>query len=119
MGRSIPPHEPSLEIMLDQSEAALIPSALRHHGFARRLKRGGIQERFIAAEQFEADPAEDIQETADMSAKSNLSAKAVDFEAAARERMLPGVDVFAEAEKLNFDTGLEMIEAMQFERGYN
>ena len=54
-----------------------------------------------------------------MSAKPNFAAKNVKSEVALRAYMLPGVDVLTEAEKLSVATELEMVEGMQFERGYN
>jgi len=54
-----------------------------------------------------------------MSAKPNLAAKNVKSEAALRAYMLPGVDVLTKAEKLSVVTQLEMVESLQFERGYN
>jgi hypothetical protein len=60
-----------------------------------------------------------IQETIDMSAEPNLAVKNVKFEAALRAYMLPGVDVLTKAEKPSAATELEMVEGMQFERGYN
>jgi len=54
-----------------------------------------------------------------MSEEPYLAAKNVKSEAALRAYMLPGVDVLTEAEKLSAATELEMVEDMQFERGYN
>ena len=54
-----------------------------------------------------------------MSAKPNLAAKNVKSEAALRAYMLPGVDVLTEAEKLSLATELNVVERLQFERGYN
>ena len=54
-----------------------------------------------------------------MSAKTNMAAKNVKSEVALRAYMLPGVEVLAKAEKLSVATELEMLEGMQFERGYN
>jgi hypothetical protein len=54
-----------------------------------------------------------------MSAKPNLPAKNVKSEFALRAYMLPGVDVLTEDENLSVATELEMVEVMQFERGYN
>jgi hypothetical protein len=54
-----------------------------------------------------------------MSAELNLAAKNVKSEAALRAYMLLGVDVLGKAEKLSAATELEMVEGMQFERGYN
>jgi hypothetical protein len=54
-----------------------------------------------------------------MSAEPNLAVKNVKFEAALRSYMLPGVDVLIKAEKPSAATELEMVEGMQFERGYN
>ena len=54
-----------------------------------------------------------------MSAKTNMAAKNVKSEVALRAYMLPRVDVLTKAEKLSVVTELEMVEGMQFERGYN
>ena len=54
-----------------------------------------------------------------MSAKTNMAAKNIKSEVALRAHVLPGVDVLTEAEKLSVATELEMVEGMQFERGYN
>ena len=54
-----------------------------------------------------------------MSAKSNSAAKNVKSESALRAYMLPDVDVPTETKKLSLAVELEMIEGMQFERGYN
>ena len=54
-----------------------------------------------------------------MSAKPHLAAKSVKSEVALRAYMLPGVDVLTKAERLSVATELEMVEGMQFERGYN
>jgi hypothetical protein len=78
-----------------------------------------LEERPVAARFFKAPRAKGIQETIDMSAKPNLAAKNVKFEVALRAYMLPGVDVLTKAEKLSVATELEMVEGMQFERGYN
>jgi hypothetical protein len=62
---------------------------------------------------------EGIQETTDMSAKSNLAVKDVKFEVAARERMIPRINILAEAVKMALDTRFNVVESLQFERGYN
>jgi len=54
-----------------------------------------------------------------MSAKPNLAAKNRKSEAALRAYMLAGVEFLTEAETLSVATQLEMLEGMQFERGYN
>jgi hypothetical protein len=54
-----------------------------------------------------------------MSAKSNLAVKDVKFEVAARERMIPRINILAEAVKMALDTRFNVVESLQFERGYN
>jgi hypothetical protein len=54
-----------------------------------------------------------------MSAKSNLAANDVEFEVDARERMIPRINILAEAVKMALDARLNVVESLQFERGYN
>lgn len=54
-----------------------------------------------------------------MSAKSSLAAKDVNFEVAARERMIPRINILAEAMIVALDTRFNVVESLQFERGYN
>jgi hypothetical protein len=54
-----------------------------------------------------------------MFAKSNIAAKDVKFKVDAREQMLPRINILAEAVKVALDTKLNVVEILQFERGYN
>jgi hypothetical protein len=120
MGRCIPPHEPSVEIIVDPSAAALVKSGSEPDftGVLEAESRS-LEERPLAARFFKAPRAKGIQETIDMSAKPNLAAKDVKSEVALRAYMLRGVEFLTEVEELSDATELEMVEGMQFERGYN
>jgi hypothetical protein len=48
-----------------------------------------------------------------------VAARDAKFEADARQRLLPRINILAEAMNVALDTELNVAERLQFERGYN
>ena len=54
-----------------------------------------------------------------MSTRTYVAARDAKFEADAHEQMLPSINILAEAAKASLDAEFDVVERLQFERGYN